>query len=209
MTDDDYIVIKAGSKSNMEDLFHNGTIYCKTANYFQFVEDNNLRGDDMEGWRTFTVPKEENHFLKIWIDKTKDPIAVFHPVELTWKPPDIFTNIFCLTTVAGKEIQPGGLIHSDRRLRDFGSHYVSFHDSQAFYERVAAAIARSGYEFKFKKVQYFPKGKLKYNITGFEKTDNYSWQKEARFFIYTPVDEILKFNIGSVADIGALHEFPE
>jgi hypothetical protein len=203
---EEVFLLKFGKERDILDLYENGTVFCKRLQYFTTLEDEQVRGDINETFKTVTFKQEEITSFQIEINGEREPIKLIPQSDFVLTSGNSFRNIYCMTGVTLRSYDQNGTFNLSDELKRFGAHYLFFVNSLEFRNRVSAALVKRNLEFSFEVITYYPAEKFKANITGFQKLNIFNWQQEVRFMITNSRDEDLKLNIGSVKDIAQIFD---
>lgn len=201
------IYLKFGSKENTEDLLKNGTVYCNPISYFT----NNEIKSDYDGRYDFDelVTKFE-HTTKglMWLSPVGSPekIFKFNIQNMVYKEhiSEPIGNLYCLFDYEPENYEKDKWYILDERLKAFGSHFLLIHNSLEFAERIRKALNELSIEFSSGKIEYkdFSKYSGKKNL--FQKSLDYSYQKEVRMLLNTGLNIPFEFSIGNIEDIAQI-----
>ena len=113
-------------------------------------------------------------------------------------------NLYCLFNYEPKNYKKDKWYILDQRLKAFGSHFLLIRNSSEFAERFRKALNKLSIEFDSGKIEYqdFSKYSGKKNL--FQKSLDYSYQKEVRILLYTGLNIPFKFSIGNIEDIAQM-----
>ena len=173
------LFLKFGKEENIFDLFENGTIYMNTIEYFQKVEDEELRGDKYEGVSrvinsfpgTFKIHGIENEFNYVKVH-----------IKESYK--EVLGNIYSLYAISSKGFpNPLDFKFDERNLR-FGTHGVMIKDLPLYFNKMENEFKRNNLKFSHGFVDYYDKEEVSREITLFEKPLEFEQQKEFRFYLY-------------------------
>ena len=207
MTEDQPLFLfKFGSEKNMTDLLENGTIYFNTIDYFQRLEEQGLRGDNYEGTTkitnyheydnlkvTFTIPETGK---KIPLNPTK-----FHLREFL---SDIKGNLYSMYCLRPKDIIDVEDFKIDKRVKEFGTHFVLIKDIGKFINQVCDELEKLKMDYRTKQVEYYEKDKINGEISLFNKMKNFEYQNEFRIVLYNDEMEPKILQIGSIKDFAEI-----
>lgn len=206
MKDRIHLLLKFGSKKNIEDLYKNGTVYLNTLEYFQFQENNSYRGDPQEATvhiKNFQNP--ENYTLTFTDTKTGKSFSK-KPGELFLSDKSLSPgNLYSLYGIKHSDFVDG-IFRVDPKVKEFGSHFLVISNPAQFMERLKFKIKESGMEFQAQAVEYYDKWKHNGSLTLFHKTLEYKYQNEYRVLVNNKTDKPIKFSLGSLEDISQILE---
>ena len=196
--------LKFGSERNIRDLFENGTIYINTIDFFRKVEDKELRGDKYEGASrivnslpgTFRIPGIDREFK-------------YQKVHYTESFETILGNIYSLYCISSKGFPNPLDFQLDSKNLRFGTHCLMIKNNVYFLEAIEEGLTREGYKFWHGFVDYYDKENISKNLSPFEKSLEFEYQKEFRFYVENDKVEPIKIQIGSLQDYSELHTMDE
>jgi hypothetical protein len=194
-------LIKFGKRDNIYDLYENGTIYFNTIDYFQKLEEQGLRGDTYEGTtKIINYGPDDKVFMQLSIPSGK--IADLKPTKLHHREyiREINGNIFCLYALKVDDNPVSRRYEFDRRLWQFGTHFLIIQDSHKFFKLVSQELDRMKTRFASGLVTYYDRNSVKKEISQFEKPNEYDYQSEYRFLLYRNSKDPFSISIGSMAD---------
>lgn len=190
-------LIKFGKKEHLEALL-DGVIYMNNIDYFRRYEESqpkHLRGDKYECF---------------------DYVSQGNKVIIFGEPPLVLNNI---TMFENRNTYPGYLyclyaiyfdsdFTIDGRMLDFGEYGVIIREPLEFINRIREASTKEHLHPNCYAVNYYNEKEVDGTLTPFLKRDKYSYQKEARIYIYktNPQDNMV-LNIGSIKDIACIERF--
>lgn len=195
--------IKFGKEEHLKELFQYGTIYMKSIDDFRKIEDNMLRGDIYEG-----------------ISEIKNlPPGIFEIPTLAYKGnyinihykisyETVYGNIYSMYFLEINESKDG-ILGVDKRVFDFGSHFLFILNVQEFLNRIERKIRKMGYKFYLGHVKYYDSHNTSSKISVFQKRIQYEYQKEFRIFVDRKSVSPLKFRIGDLTDIAEIRSCKE
>jgi hypothetical protein len=190
--------IKIGEKKFIEDLYINGTIFMNPISRFKEIEDNNLRGDTLEGSHYI----EQGDFLKL---KIKDKWIEFNRgvqdfnCQLYLDYDNVNGNIYSLYTLRMPVVSDKIII--DKKNLEFGDTFLLISYVDKFMSRVREQLDKENLKYKYGFVKYYYNKTFTGTAGVFHKSDKYAYQEEFRFFIETSGQGPLAFKIGSIKDI--------
>lgn len=200
--------LKFGDKKDIYDLYENGTIYFNTINFFQNLEEQGLRGDNYEGTTKITNYHEYDNFsVQIKLhdsDKTFD----MKPSKLHLREylKDIKGNIFSLYALKTPDILDINNFSIDKRVVNFGSHFVIIRDLRRFIAKITSELKRKKISHKFGLVHYYDRNKINQAIGLFDKPDEFEYQREFRIALYRKEQNPFIIKIGSIKDYSMMFE---
>jgi hypothetical protein len=190
--------IKFGSENDIMDLYHNGTIYCNTIEYFRLREDNEGRGDPNEGLSLlYNYQKDAQVVLKI-----EDKNIQIHPINFQVRGRSNDTgNLYCLWALTREELIDLGSYSVNILNKKLGSHFILIKDCKEFYKRIKQGFADNQLNIETGFVNYYQKDKYFGEVSLFQKSDEFSHQKEFRIVIENRTNDVVKFSIGGLEEI--------
>ncbi|OAD92726.1 hypothetical protein A7A78_02110 [Aequorivita soesokkakensis] len=203
MTEDQPLFfLKFGSEKNMTDFIENGTVYFNTIDYFQRLEEQGLRGDKYEGTTKITNYHEYEYLkVTITIPETGKQIPInptkFHLREFL---SDIKGNLYSIYCIRPKDIIGVEDFKVDKRVREFGTHFVLIKDVGKFINKVCDELEKIKMDFSTRQVEYYEKDKINGDITLFHKMKEFEYQNEFRIVLYNEKMEPKVIKIGSLKD---------
>lgn len=204
--------VKVVQEKHLDDLL-NGNLYMNPFKTFKEIEDQNIRGDILEGVdSSFNSDKAQLH--------VKDDLGVMQQVKGIYgrmnfhSPYTTNSNIFCFSyLLLDSEVQS---ITIDSQFKEFGNRLVLITDVNKFLHRVT-----KGFEsrkkltliphepFFLKPVEYVPES-YDGRLGAFRKLNTYQWQKELRIAVYRNIQrqepKPVYLRIGSIRDITHVFE---
>lgn len=206
MKDRIHLLLKFGSKKNIEDLYKNGTVYLNTLEYFQFQENNSYRGDPQEATvHIKNFPNPENYTLTFTDTKTGKSFSK-KPGELFLSYKNLSPgNLYSLYGIKHSDFVDG-IFRVDPKVKEFGSHFLVISDPAQFMERLKFKIKESGMKFQAQAVEYYDKWQHNGPLTLFHKTLEYKYQNEYRILVNNKTDKPIKFSLGSLEEISQILE---
>lgn len=193
------LLIKFGSEVDMRDLLERGTIYMNTIEFFRRIEDGQLRGDNYEGvTKIWNLPAGQFQIPEI------DFKGNYISMHLSESYTKILGNIYSLYCISSHGFEGPSDVKLDSRVSQFGTHGVIIKNLPAFFSRIETSAKLLGYSLKHDFVEYYKKMGVNKEISIFEKPDDFSYQKEFRFFIHQNNQLPIKFQIGCLKDIAEM-----
>lgn len=194
--------LKFGSEIHMKALLERGEVYCGTMHWFANHKDQKLIGDKYEN--VFEI-RNFNGSVDFKV-KQEDPYKLLHngPIQYTNAhfAHQACGNIFCLYFHDINHQQVN--IPAAAAVDLISEWMVVIIDAKEFVSRVELALKSRGLDFENRFVEYEDFTKFNGRKGPFLKDLKYSRQKEYRFWIDYPVNDFLKFEIGSIKDIARL-----
>lgn len=206
-----HFFIKFGNEVDMLDLLNNGSIYFNSIEYFQKLEEKEIRGDPYEGtFRIKNHKKSENLKLEIKFPDS-DKTFTIYPVDLHIRSyySEIKGNMYCLFSVTSTDVENRKNFSIDKRLTEFGSHMVVITKPEKFAKNIFKELKKLQIDFEYGLVEYYDKNKINGDLTFFDKPKMYDYQKEFRIFLKRNSNEPLKISIGSIKEYADIFESKE
>lgn len=194
-----FLAFKFGQEDHINQFVKKGELYCNTIDHFRKIEDDNLRGDRVEG---STAVYSENYIQnnkyfnitlgdgpnKITINKEDliGPVSIYNTEDDDLKS----THIFSMANIYnGLKIRSDNKIF-DPRVLDFGDTMAMVTDLKSFKDRITKAckIACNNGEiltYAMRPVEYVAND----HDSGwgiFNKFEKYAWQQEVRLALSVP-----------------------
>jgi len=186
-------LLKFGKIDNIKDLYDNGTIYMRPMQCFRETEDGDLRGDKNEGDLrvinslpgTFKIPNfnEEITYEKVHVSESYDTVL---------------GNIYSLYCISSFTISNPLDFRFDQRIRDFGTHCLLIKDNAYFLKSIENELQRRNLIYKHGFVHYYDRDSVSMNLSVFNKSSKYEFQKEFRFFVQNDKIEPIILKIGAL-----------
>ncbi len=191
----------------MIDLLENGTVYFNPIEYFRQVEEQIARGDKYEGTvkiqnyheyeklkLTLTIPESGK---KIELNPNK-----FHLREFLSEIKGTLYSIYCIKT---PDVMDSNYA-IDQRVKEFGTHFVIIKDVVKFLDLIFKELKKQNISYNSKVVNYYEKDKINGEVTLFDKSSDYEYQKEFRIVLYTSEIKPIVLKIGNLSDIAEIFE---
>jgi hypothetical protein len=192
--------LKFGQHEHINDLYHNGTIFMNSIQYFRKIEDGELRGDRYEGISEiknyppgqFEIPSLnfKGNYLALQIRESYDTVL---------------GNIFSLYCISSHGWKNTSDFKIDEKVKKFGSHCLLIKDNRKFLSLIEEKLKELKVKFSHNFVTYYDKDKVERKITLFEKPLEFEYQKEFRFYVERESDKPFSFTIGSLKDIAEIY----
>ncbi len=200
--------IKFGEFQHMLDFQQKGLLYCNPINYFTALEDNCLRGDDLENVvEMIYMESGEVQFGKPEEIPIKDGIKMpFHDAKLKSRIIEPFGNLFCLYKINLLDKPIGEIFTVDVRMKSFGECFLLIHDSHEFLKRVKSKLDQLKFVFDGNFVNYLHLSNYTGKKSVFQKDLKYEYQQEYRIFIKNKTSDPIIIDIGNIEDISILCE---
>jgi hypothetical protein len=201
-----HFLAKIGTRENMEDLYHNGTVYMNTIKYFKKEEENEQKRDDREGilhikqmaWFDIEVNGKIYKFRKeagVGVDFIFDNGQYREEAEL-------LGNVYCTYAITDELVKKTDRI--DQKCKGLGDTMVLITKPLTFIKRVRQALDAQQIGYTFDYVSYYDEKGYEGDLSIFHKPNSFAHQNEYRMAINNDKFEPVKFTIGSIADIAVL-----
>lgn len=191
--------IKISEKKYIEQLFHEGIIYCKPIRYFSSIDGKDFRGDKNEG--AAYIKQIRNY--KIHGLEFSGQLYGFHPDDLG--------NIYCLFGIENQhlnlELKTLQKLNVNMNGLPFGDNGIIIFDTGEFISRIEKEVTKRGFPFQSAPVNYYDHEIYEGELSPFYKSKIYKDQNEFRFWIPNKTGNDLKFTIGDISDIAYI--FPK
>lgn len=194
--------IKFGSKTAIQDLFENGTIYCNPIHFFKTLEDS-YRGDNYEG-TTYIKNYPPGQFKISIAGKSIDQDFNYLNLHLKGAYDKMLGNIYSLYCLSSNVLRGDKPVTLDKRLKDFGEYAILIKDNPRFLEKVEKAIQKKKLSYDYGLVKYYDKHIYTGSVDVFNKPSEYAYQNEFRIYIQRKSDEPIIFNIGNLKEIAEI-----
>lgn len=93
-----------------------------------------------------------------------------------------------------------------QRVKEFGTHFVIIKDVATFLDLVCKEIENRNISYKTRIVKYYEKEKINGEITLFDKSTKYEYQKEFRVIMDTNGVKPIALKIGNLSAIAKIFE---
>ncbi|WP_145000607.1 hypothetical protein [Olleya sp. Hel_I_94] len=202
-----FYFLKFGNKENMTDLLENGTIYFNTIDYFQKLEEQIARGDNYEGTTNIKNYHEYDKLkVTLTIPETGKEIELnpkkFHLREFLT---EIKGNLYSMYSIKSPDVIDSDY-KIDQRVKEFGTHFVIIKNVVKFLDLICEEIEKQNISYRAKIVSYYEKEKINGEITLFDKSTEYEYQKEFRIVLYTNEINPIALKIGNLSEIAEIFE---
>jgi len=94
----------------------------------------------------------------------------------------------------------------DQRVKEFGTHFVIIKNVVKFLDLICEEIEKQNISYRAKIVSYYEKEKINGEITLFDKSTEYEYQKEFRIVLYTNEIKPIALKIGNLSEIAEIFE---
>ncbi|MBB5440589.1 hypothetical protein HDC92_004292 [Pedobacter sp. AK017] len=189
----------------MTDLVKNGTIYCKPISFFA-QKDDSCRFDKNE--LVVEMQYHEDSLLHLIPLDEPNKIVTLNASQIRHRKiiANPTGNLYCMFLTTIDPSLP--ILHSpfDARLKEFGSHCVSIHDGDKFFNRIFDHLTKNRVEYSCDEVTYRDLSKFSGEKNMFTKDLAYGWQKEWRLILHTEINEPYIFQIGNLEDIAYIFD---
>lgn len=195
--------IKFGKKEHLKELREKGLLYCNPIQYFTSIEDQSLRGDEMENVVDMHYMESGTVTLSPVGEKpsANSTTMPFRDARFTSRIVEPFGNLFCLFSINLLDKPFGEVFTISERVKEFGDSFLLIHDSSAFFNRVQRAAATHQLRADADLVEYKDFSRFTGKKTVFQKDLRYAYQQEWRLYIHNNKAELIKLEIGSLEDI--------
>lgn len=195
--------IKFGEKEHLKELREKGLLYCNPIQYFTSMEDQGLRGDEMENVVDMHYMESGTVTLSSVGEtpSTNSTSMPFIDARFTSRIVEPFGNLFCLFAINLLDKPLGEVFTVSERVKEFGDSFLLIHDSSAFFNRVQQAVAARQLRADADLVEYKDFSRFTGKKTVFQKDLRYAYQQEWRLYIHNNKAEVIKLEIGSLEDI--------
>ena len=213
------VLVKVFSEQDHADRFMQGEIYARRLSSFRKLEDDDQRGDELEG--SIVYPREKIRLeIGPFNNETGEEETIIIPPEDFASNPFISLNhldnlhVFCMSMTGFKNPNP---ISESNRLdkfglptfvKEFGKHVVFIFNVEEFLQGVEKAAHDQNLDLWGQAVKYYdPEAGSPEMDPGmwvaFSKSQKFAHQNEYRlvFDTGTTGDDALRFNCGSIDDI--------
>lgn len=198
--DEIYCLIKFGQKEHIERLLNNGEVYFKPITYFRHSSESQ-RGDNYEG--AFTL--ENIQVKEIKAEHPTLGIFFFHPVEnstsrLVNYNDDVYLS-FSTYSISTKTFQNSNEHKINKAMLAFGDYAIMINDPLKFRKAIFKQLDRLNLPYWHGTVRYHNYSeKEKYNLSFFDKSEEYIHQEEYRIIIKSKDSHPLIVNIEAITD---------
>lgn len=191
--------LKFGNEQNINDLFHNGTIYMNSIQRFREIEDNNLRGDKYEG-----VASIKNYPPGQFEIPSIGHKGNYISIHLLENYQEVLGNIYSLYCISSKGWTNPLDFKIDEKVKEFGSHCLMVKDNKRFLQMIEKGLKKMKVKYHHGFVNYYDKDNVNRKINLFEKPMEFDYQKEFRFYVERESTEPFVFKIGSLKNIAEI-----
>ena len=193
--------LKFGNEQHINDLFHNGTIYMNSIQWFREIEDNKVRGDKYEGIKSIrNLPSGQFEIPSIGY---RGNYISMH-IREAW--PEIFGNIYSLYCISSQGWPNPLDFYIDQKMNEFGSHCLMIKDNKKFLQLIEKNLQKQKLKYHHGFVDYYDVNSANRKIHLFEKPLNFEYQKEFRFYVERESTEPFILKIGSLEKIAEIYE---
>lgn len=191
----------------MIDLLENGTIYFNTIEYFQKLENNEARGDKYEGTTNIqNFNESDKYILTITDPKTGKEIKMkTKKVHLRQFLTEMKGNIYSMYCLKSPEVLDPNF-KTDKKVKEFGSHVVIIKNVDRFVQLICKKLDELNILYRGQLVNYYEKNKVHGDITVFDKSMEFEYQKEYRIVLYSNQIKPFIIKIGNINEIAELFE---
>lgn len=200
-----HLFLKFGKEEHIRDLYENGTVYCNSVEYFNKVEDEELRGDNYEGARFIKNYPPGKFRISI---KGNEIEQDFNYINLHIKEAYEKTlgNIFSLYSITSRDTDTTELFKVDIKNKRFGDKFLFLRDNPKFLKLIENELRKKKLPFRHGFIKYYDSRKYTGRLDVFCKPNDYSYQNEFRIYVRRKSDEPLVLKIGSLKHIAVMHD---
>jgi len=193
------LFIKFGSEENIKSLYENGLIYLNTIDYFQKLEDNDVRGDKFEGTVNIKNFKKTDELKLEITDTTTGEKMNLKPSKLQLRHYDSNPkgNLYSLYCIKQSDFLNTDELIIDSKVKEFGTHALFIRHTKIFIDKLTAEITKLNMFYKAKPIEYYDHENINSEINLFQKIQEYKYQSEYRIVVQNNKQEPLKILIGS------------
>lgn len=195
-----HLLLRRSTTEIIKSLYEKGEIYINTIDDIRKYDNNPERSDpyDSMGYRlTYDDIALNNHNFSIKLNNKlafndEKNRAVYYDSQVKG-------NIYCFEGVYQEDFEQANcnIIHNTHSL---GEAIIVIRNPKEFISRVTNGLKALNHKFSFNTVDYYS-----YNYSGiltpFWKLEKFRNQKEFRFYIPNKANKLIRFEIGSIADI--------
>ena len=192
-------LIKIGKSEYQQALFEKGQIYMQTAQYFKTLEDDEGRGDKLEG----AIKVEQLTWLKMLtgdreleIKKSNGTMIRGNVItdDLNFK-----CNIYSLIGLTEDDINIETPI--DLTNSSLGDYFILIFNVREFNKRIKEKLDEMKLKNSWGLVNYYDEYQHEGKLDIFMKSAKFKSQKEIRYVAFRDENEPLIFEIGNISDI--------
>ncbi|MFD1629682.1 hypothetical protein [Pseudopedobacter beijingensis] len=195
-----WLFLKFGNRTNIKKLYENGTIYMNPIQYFRKEEDGELRGDSYEGAiRIHNYLPGPLNIPEIGFKGNHLGVHLKHSNE------EVFGNIYSLYCVSSHGWKHPSAFNIDEKVKNFGSHCLMIKKPKIFISKMENHFKKNKMKFNHNFISYYDKTKINREITLFEKSLEFEYQKEFRFYLERDSIDPFVFNIQGLRDISEIY----
>lgn len=196
--------LKFGAEEHVLDLYENGTVYLNTIEYFRKCEDDELRGDEYDG-ASRIINSLPGSFYIPSINHTVN----YQKIHLKEAYATVLGNLYCLYCVSTFGFPDLNSFEINPKIKSFGTHCLMIKEPGTFITKVGNALNDAGYKFGHNLVEYYDKTTFSGELTLFQKSLEYEYQKEFRFSIENQALEPITIKIGSMKDYSEIFKIED
>lgn len=192
-------LIKIGKAEHQQALFEKGQIYMQTAQYFKTLEDDEGRGDKLEG----AVKVEQLTWLKILsgdqeilIEKSNGSMIRGNVVT---DDPNFNCNIYSMIGLTEADINIETPI--DLSNSSLGDYFILIYNVREFNKRIQGKLDEMKLKNSWGMVTYYDEYQHNGHLDIFKKSSKFKSQKEVRYVANRNENEPLMIEIGNISDI--------
>jgi hypothetical protein len=196
-------LIKFGEHEHLKDLREKGLLYCNPIQYFTSIEDQDLRGDDLENVVNLHYMESGTVTISPVGEKpsASSTVMPFQNFRLTSRIVEPFGNLFCLFAINLLDKPIGDIFTISERVKSFGDSFLLIYDSNTFLNRVRSAVRKHQLKVNADLVEYIDFSRFTGKKTVFQKDLRFVYQQEWRLYIRSNKNEPIGLEIGSLEDI--------
>mgnify|MGYP000877935856 FL=1 len=192
-------LIKIGKSEYQQALFEKGQIYMQTAQYFKTLEDDEGRGDKLEG----AINVEQLTWIKmlsgdqeILIEKSNGSMIRGNVVtdDLNFN-----CNIYSMIGLTEDDINIEAPI--DLSNSSLGDYFILIYNVREFNKRIKEKLEEMKLKNSWDMVTYYDEYQHEGKLDIFMKSAKFKSQKEIRYVAFRDENEPLIFEIGNISDI--------
>jgi hypothetical protein len=113
-------------------------------------------------------------------------------------------NIYSVYCVSSNDCPNLRDFRIDIAIARFGDSCLMIKDVQEFFNRMDAAVSKLDCYYRRGFMKYYDRKSINGKIDLFQKPNEFSYQREFRFYVHQEEDLPIKLNIGSLKDISEI-----
>lgn len=201
-----YVLFKRGERAHIHDLLYNGRIYINTVDALRKFDKNPDRTDPDDS----IYHREYRGTCKLTICPSGADINICG-IKIDAHDSVIKTNslvngnIYCFSGIYTQDLldETDNVIFDTKSLGDI---VIVIHNPHEFVIRINKALKDNGFnDVRYQPVEYYTNYYVG-EVGIFKKHEKFKHQKEFRFFIDNPKNEVISFEIGSIEDIAVVED---